>query len=130
MQTLSLDLETYSDVDLVKCGVYRYCESPNFEILLFGCAVDDGDVQVIDLARGEKIPEEILAALTDDAVTKWAFNANFERICLSHYLRDQGVYLAPFHDRHPLSGSALSSSIPPDGNARWYWRHIMACRSH
>ena len=122
MQTLSLDLETYSDVDLVKCGVYRYCESPNFEILLFGCAVDDGDVQVIDLARGEKIPEEILAALTDDAVTKWAFNANFERICLSHYLRDQGVYLAPFHDRHPLSGECAQFLDP----AGWKCSMVLA----
>lgn len=122
MQTLSLDLETYSDVDLVKCGVYRYCESPNFEILLFGCAVDDGDVQVIDLARGEKIPEEILAALTDDTVTKWAFNANFERICLSHYLRDQGVYLAPFHDRHPLSGECAQFLDP----AGWKCSMVLA----
>lgn len=122
MQTLSLDLETYSDVDLVKCGVYRYCESPNFEILLFGCAVDDGDVQVIDLARGEKIPEEILAALTDDTVTKWAFNANFERICLSHYLRDQGVYLAPFHDRHSLSGECAQFLDP----AGWKCSMVLA----
>lgn len=122
MQTLSLDLETYSDVDLVKCGVYRYCESPNFEILLFGYAVDDRDVQVIDLARGEKIPEEILAALTDDAVTKWAFNANFERICLSHYLRDQGVYLAPFHDRHPLSGECAQFLDP----AGWKCSMVLA----
>ena len=122
MRTLSLDLETYSDVDLVKCGVYRYCESPNFEILLFGCAVDDGDVQVIDLARGEKIPEEILAALTDDAVTKWAFNANFERICLSHYLRDQGVYPAPFHDRRPLSGECAQFLDP----AGWKCSMVLA----
>lgn len=122
MRTLSLDLETYSDVDLVKCGVYRYCESPNFEILLFGCAVDDGDVQVIDLTRGEKIPEEILVALTDGAVTKWAFNANFERICLSHYLRDQGVYLAPFHDRHPLSGECAQFLDP----AGWKCSMVLA----
>jgi DNA polymerase len=87
MKTLSLDLETYSDVDLGKCGVYRYAESPNFEILLFGYAVNGGEVHVIDLALGEKIPEKILNALTDDNITKWAFNASFERVCLSYWLR-------------------------------------------
>ena len=87
MKTLSLDLETYSDVDLSKCGVYRYAESPNFEILLFGYAINGGEVHVIDLALGEKIPEEILNALTDDNITKWAFNASFERVCLSYWLR-------------------------------------------
>ena len=87
IQSLSLDLETYSDVDLGKCGVYRYAESPRFEVLLFGYAVNGGKVQVIDLALGEKIPEEIVNALTDDTITKWAFNASFERICLSHWLR-------------------------------------------
>lgn len=87
IKTLSLDLETYSDVDLGKCGVYRYAESPNFEILLFGYAVNGGEVHVIDLALGEKIPEEILNALTDDNITKWAFNASFERVCLSYWLR-------------------------------------------
>lgn len=87
IKTLSLDLETYSDVDLGKCGVYRYAESPNFEVLLFGYAINGGEVHVIDLALGEKIPEEILNALTDDNITKWAFNASFERICLSYWLR-------------------------------------------
>ena len=103
MKTLSLDLETYSDVNLARCGVYKYAESPAFEILLFGYAVDGGEVQVIDLAQGETIPEKILDALTDDTVTKWAFNANFERVCLSRYLTDLGRSLNPFHDRHPLS---------------------------
>ena len=103
MKTLSLDLETYSDVNLARCGVYKYAESPAFEILLFGYAVDGGEVQVIDLALGETIPEKILDALTDDTVTKWAFNANFERVCLSRYLTDLGRSLNPFHDRHPLS---------------------------
>ncbi|EJL5247982.1 DNA polymerase [Listeria monocytogenes] len=87
MKSLSLDLETYSDVDLGKCGVYRYAESPRFEVLLFGYAVNGGKVHVIDLALGEKIPEEIVNALTDDTITKWAFNASFERICLSYWLR-------------------------------------------
>lgn len=96
IKTLSIDLETFSDVDLSKCGVYKYAESPNFEILLFGVSVNSGDVVVYDLARGEKIPEEILAALTDSSVIKWAFNATFERACLSKYLGlPVGEYLDP-----------------------------------
>ena len=87
INTLSLDLETYSDVDLNKCGVYKYAESPAFEILLFGVSVNGGEVQVYDLARGEEVPMEIIEALTDESVTKWAFNAAFERICLSSWLR-------------------------------------------
>ncbi len=86
IKTLSIDLETFSDVDLSKCGVYKYVESPAFEILLFGVSVDGGDVAVYDLAQGEKIPEEIITTLTDSAVIKWAFNATFERVCLSKYL--------------------------------------------
>jgi DNA polymerase len=103
MKNISIDIETFSDIDLNKCGVYRYTESPAFEILLFGYSVDYGAVTVIDLAQGDKIPEEILDALTDDMVIKWAFNAAFERICLSRYLRDLGRNLDPFHDNHPLS---------------------------
>ena len=96
MQTLSIDLETYSDQPLAKTGVYRYVESPDFEILLFAYSVDGGPVQQIDLACGEKIPSEILCALEDDKVTKWAFNANFERICLSRFLGyPTGDYLEP-----------------------------------
>ena len=96
MQTLSIDLETYSDQPLAKTGVYRYVESPNFEILLFAYSVDGGPVQQIDLACGEKIPSEILSALEDETVTKWAFNANFERICLSRFLGyPTGDYLEP-----------------------------------
>lgn len=87
MKAISIDLETYSDVDLQKCGVYKYAQSENFEILLFGYSVDGGEVIVIDLAQGETIPDEIIKALTDDNVTKWAFNAAFERVCLSEYLR-------------------------------------------
>ena len=96
MQTLSIDLETYSDQPLAKTGVYRYVESPDFEILLFAYSVDGGPVQQIDLACGEKIPSEILYALEDETVTKWAFNANFERICLSRFLGyPTGDYLEP-----------------------------------
>lgn len=96
MKTLSIDIETYSDVQLPKTGVYRYCESDNFEILLFAYSVDSQPVQVIDLACGETIPEEIIAALEDDAVIKWAFNAAFERICLSRFLGyPTGTYLSP-----------------------------------
>ena len=87
IRTLSIDLETFSDVDLKKCGVYKYVESPNFEILLFGVSVDGGEVMVYDLASGDTVPEEIIKALSDDGVTKWAYNASFERICLSAWLR-------------------------------------------
>ena len=87
IKEMSIDLETYSDVDISKCGAYKYAESDNFEILLFGVSIDSGEVQVFDLACGYTIPDDILAALSDDTVTKWAFNANFERICLSNWLR-------------------------------------------
>ena len=96
IKTLSIDLETFSDVDLSKCGVYKYVESPAFEILLFGVSVNGGDVVVYDLANGEEIPAEILSALTDNSVPKWAFNASFERVCLSKYLGlPVGEYLDP-----------------------------------
>lgn len=92
MQSISIDIESFSDVDLKKSGVYKYAASPAFEILLFGYAVDGGAVQVVDLVCGEKIPAEIIAALSDESVTKWAFNAMFERVCLSSYL---GEWLEP-----------------------------------
>ena len=92
MRTLSIDIETYSDVDLSKCGVYKYASSPAFEVLLFGYAADGGDVRVVDLACGEQIPEEVISALADTSVTKWAFNAMFERVCLSNFL---GEWLEP-----------------------------------
>ena len=87
MKEMSIDLETYSDVNITKCGAYKYAESEGFEILLFGVSVDGGPVTVYDLACGDTIPEWILAALSDENVTKWAFNASFERICLSNWLR-------------------------------------------
>ena len=87
IHTLSIDVETFSDVDLKKCGVYKYAESPNFEVLLFGASVDGGEVTVYDLASGDTVPEEIIRALADDSVIKWAYNASFERVCLSVWLR-------------------------------------------
>lgn len=96
MKTLSIDIETYSSTSLQKSGVYRYVEADDFEILLFGYSADSGPVQVVDLACGEEIPKEILSALEDDEVIKWAFNANFERICLSRFLGyPTGDYLNP-----------------------------------
>ncbi len=96
MKEISIDIETFSSVDLIKSGVYRYCESPDFEILLFAYSTDGGEVQVIDLACGEKIPPAIISALSDPAITKWAFNAQFERICLSRFLGfSAGTYLDP-----------------------------------
>lgn len=96
MKTLSIDIETFSSAPLAKCGVYKYVEVPDFEILLFGYSADGGAVQVVDLACGETLPDEVKAALTDEAVTKWAFNASFERICLSRYLGlPAGEYLDP-----------------------------------
>ena len=87
IHTLSIDVETFSDVDLKKCGVYKYAESPDFEILLFGVSVDGGEVTVYDLASGDTVPEEIIRALADNSVIKWAYNASFERVCLSVWLR-------------------------------------------
>lgn len=96
MKTLSIDIETYSSVSLQKSGVYRYTESEDFEILLFGYSADNGPVQVVDLASGERIPAEVLRALSDSGVIKWAFNAQFERVCLSRYLGlSTGCYLEP-----------------------------------
>ena len=96
LKSISWDLETYSSVDLTKCGVYRYCESEDFEILLAAYSIDGGAVQVTDLACGEKLPQEILDALEDETVEKWSFNSQFERICLSRLLGyPAGDYLAP-----------------------------------
>lgn len=91
MKSISMDVETFSSEDLRKSGVYHYCEAPDFEILLFAYSVDGGEVKLVDLASGEKLPGEIIRALTDDTVIKWAWHANFERVCLSMYLRDLGI---------------------------------------
>ena len=96
MKTLSIDIETYSSINLARAGVYKYCEDPDFEVLLFGYSIDGGPVQVVDLAAGESLPAEVVSALTDPAVLKTAFNAQFERVCLSRYLGyPTGTYLNP-----------------------------------
>jgi DNA polymerase len=98
MHVISIDIETFSDIDLGKCGVYRYAESPSFDILLFSYSIDDGQIKLIDLASGEKLPEEIINALMDESIIKTAFNANFERVCLMKYLcrvLGKEVYLDP-----------------------------------
>ena len=92
MKYINIDIESFSSVDLSKCGVYRYVSSPDFDILLFGYSVDGGDVHVVDLACGEEIPADIVAALSDDSVIKWSYNNNFERVCLSNYF---GTWFEP-----------------------------------
>lgn len=107
MKTLSIDLETYSSADIGKTGVYRYSESPDFELLLFGYSIDGAPVQLVDLTCGERVPEEVLDALIDPSVTKWAFNASFERICLSRWLGlPSGTYLEPDQWRCSMIWSA------------------------
>ena len=121
MKTLSLDIETYSSVDLGKSSVYRYVESPDFAILLLGYSIDGGERQIVDLAQGEEVPDEVIAALSDENVHKWAFNAAFERVCLSEWLRRNG---------HPLHNEYYS--IPEDtcmaylNPAGWYCTMVWA----
>ena len=121
MHELDIDLETFSSNDLSKCGVYKYAEADDFEILLFGYSVDGGEVKVIDLASGETIPDEIINALTDDNVIKWAHNSQFERICLSRYLRDRGISLDPFYDNHPLSTKHAHYLNPESWRCSMIW---------
>lgn len=121
MKTLSIDLETFSSIDLSKAGVYKYASSPDFEILLFGYSVDGGDVSVVDLTAGETIPADVLDALTDDSVIKTAHNSNFERVCLSRYLSDLGVSLDPFHDAYPLSTECARFLNPAGWHCTMVW---------
>lgn len=121
MKVLSIDIETYSEADLNKTGVYRYADDPSFQILLFGYAVDGGDVRVIDLTAGETLPAKVLDALTDDDVIKTAFNANFERVCLSRFLADQGISLDPFHDHHPLRREPARFLSPRSWRCTMIW---------
>ena len=97
---LSIDIETFSSVDLAKSGVYKYAESPDFEILLFGYSLDGVSVHVVDFTQGEELPEGVMAALLDDKIAKWAFNCSFERTCIARFLRDkgrlaEGAFLSP-----------------------------------
>ena len=111
MNTLSIDIETYSDIDLKKCGVYRYASSPNADLLLFGYSIDNGPVEVIDVAQGEKIPEYILKALSDNGVTKWAYNSNFERVFLSVWLkRNYPEYFRSYSIEEDTVGDYLNPS--------------------
>lgn len=112
MKTISIDVESYSGNDLGKCGVYKYVQHPDFDILLFGYAVDGGAVRVVDLASGETLPEEVLAALSDETVTKWAFNSNFERVCLSEWLRrNHPEHFRSYNDE----GDTVGAYLDPHG---------------
>ena len=117
INTLSLDLETYSDVDLNKCGVYKYAQSPAFEILLLGVSVNGEEVQVYDLAQGEEVPMEIIMALTDESVLKWAFNASFERVCLSVWLRR---YYPEYFESYSIHEDTVGDYLNPSS-----WRCSM-----
>ena len=111
IESLSIDIETYSDRNLQKCGVYKYAESPNAELLLFGYSINNGPVAVIDVAQGEEISEEILNALTDDSIIKWAYNATFERIFLSIWLkRNHPAYFKSYGTPEDTVGNYLSPS--------------------
>lgn len=117
INSLSLDLETYSDVDLNKCGVYKYAQSSAFEILLFGVSVNGGEVQVYDLAQGESVPMEIIKALTDNSVLKWAFNASFERVCLSVWLQ---TYYPQYFESYSIHEDTVGDYLDPSA-----WRCSM-----
>lgn len=110
IKTISIDIETYSDVDLQKCGVYKYVQSPEFEVLLFGYSVNGAEVKVVDLAQGETITDEILMALTDEKIIKWAFNAQFERICLSAYLQK---YYPQYFCSYGISEDSIGNYLNP-----------------
>lgn len=112
MKNISIDIETFSSVDLSKCGVYKYTESLDFDILLFGYSIDREPVKVVDTARGEEIPRNILKALSDKNVTKWAFNSQFERVCLSAYLRSNYLeYFLSYDDCNYLDPVSWKCSM-------------------
>lgn len=110
MKELSIDLETYSDVDIKQCGVYKYTDTLNFDILLFSYSIDGGDVITIDLASGDEIPITVINALTNDAIIKWAFNANFERVCLSVWLRK---YYPQYFKGYYAGGTLVNNYLNP-----------------
>lgn len=96
MKTINIDIETFSSINISKSGVYKYVESEDFEVLLFAYSIDGGKTEIVDIANGEELSEEIIQALLDDNVIKWAFNAQFERICISRFLKlTKGTYLNP-----------------------------------
>ena len=110
MKTISIDIETFSDIDLGKCGVYHYTDSPNFDILLFAYSIDGGSVELIDLASGEELSEALIKVIMDDSILKSAFNSNFERICLAHYisrLLKKPIILNPVSWRCSMTQAAL-----------------------
>ena len=112
IQNLSIDLETRSSVDIVKSSVYRYAESDDFDILLFGVSVNHGPIRVYDLAQGDTVPAEILKALTDNTVEKWAYNSSFERVCLSVWLRRKHPeFFSSYGDGQYLDPSAWKCSL-------------------
>lgn len=117
IHNLSLDIETFSDVELSKCSVYKYTQSPAFEILLFGVSVNGGDVQVYDLAQGESVPVEIIKALTDNSVLKWAFNVSFERVCLSVWLQR---YYPQYFESYSVREDTVENYLDPSA-----WRCSM-----
>lgn len=110
IKTISIDIETFSDVDLQKSGVYKYVQSPLFEVLLFGYSINGAEVRVVDLAQGEVIPDEILMALTDNSIIKWAFNAQFERICLSAYLQK---HYPQYFSSYSIEDDSVGNYIDP-----------------
>ena len=122
IKSLSIDLETYSDVDLSKCGVYKYTESDNFEILLFAYSINHGEVEVVDLAQGEKLPIEIIKALVDDEIIKWAYNASFERVCLSRYI---SRYYPEYFISYSINEDTVNEFLNPSSwrcSPNWTWR--------
>ena len=123
MKKLVIDIETYSDVDLLKCGVYKYASSENFEILLFSYSVDGSEVQTVDVASGEKIPDDILKALIDENIEKWAYNVNFERVCLSAFLRRNYPELLREYDTYSIPEDSVSGFLSPSS---WYCSQLAA----
>ena len=123
MKKIVCDIETYSDVDLLKCGVYKYASSENFEILLFSYSVDGSEVQTVDVASNEKIPNDILKALIDENIEKWAYNVNFERVCLSVFLRRNYPELLREYDTYSIPEDSVSGFLDPSS---WYCSQLAA----
>ena len=127
MKALSIDLETYSSVDLGKSSVYRYVESPDFDILLLGFSADGSQVQVVDLAQGEQIPPEIIDALSDERVHKWAFNANFNASASLSGCAETAIRFTT-NTTLPLTIPAWATLIRLAGIAPWSGQPILVCR--